>query len=139
MRLFLRRRGHFIKEAPTLHIKAGDQLRFGYWLQHHKRVYLRLFSVDRRRQITTLYPMQPNQPFVMTSNDKRRMLPGGILLDASSTDTRLYVCVSQHPLSPKSIELAITQTAHTHLSQQTKLPLPCLFQKSWYLTESHTQ
>lgn len=138
MRLFLRRGGHFVKEAPTLHIKAGDQLRFGYWLQHHKRAYLSLFSVDRRRQMTMLYPIQPNQPFVMTSNDKRRMLPGGILLDASSTDTRLYACVSQRPLSPKSIELAITQTAHTHLSQQTKLPLPCLFQKSWYLTESHT-
>ena len=130
--LFLRREQGFVKEASRMQVRVGDQIRFGYWLAGQQTLYLSLFSYDEKGLLSVLYPAPNEEAFALSPGplNKRRLLPDGVLLDERIVKTHLYVCLTQTPLSGKSLLAKISSKKE----QDAQLKhLGCAYQKAWTL------
>lgn len=133
---FHRRETQIQKGHDQMIVRPGDELRFAYRNLSGLTPYLLLFLIDEKGDISPLYPASEKKIFALTQGPII-YLPDGATLDDSPSLERIFVCVSQTPLTLEEARRDLLPLLkRTPLSRLARLSLPCLYQASWLLKKA---
>tara|TARA_B100001989_G_scaffold252219_1_gene233543 strand:+ start:3174 stop:3497 length:324 start_codon:yes stop_codon:yes gene_type:complete len=98
---------------------------------------------DQRGQLSPLYPDASGRAFPLQAapEGKTLVLPDGAILDDAKEAERIYVCITQQPLSYRIFQQTLREQLRERSIQSLKtLPMSrCIHQQSWLLTKrQHT-
>ena len=122
-----------VLKAKVTKIQRGDELRFRYRSTLVGQRYLLLFQMDNRGDLSRLYPSH-EASYTLASSKTFRALKGGAIQAPATRFERLYVCVSQKPLSYNAVQQWLKSEILQHGVQNVShLKLGCEYQYSWLL------
>ncbi|TNE46478.1 MAG: hypothetical protein EP343_23005 [Deltaproteobacteria bacterium] len=131
-----RKQGSDIQSCgSSLQIQSGDEVRFSYRLMASRSYHALVFGSDTKGKVVPLYPTQTSKTYRWSPTGKRDVfLPGGIVLEPSAFNERLYVCLSAQPIAYSFVKKQLRQGLQSQsIDRLERLPLPCVYQKSWLL------